>query len=95
MYTKKLNTVTVLKLIYTRFGPEQNAAFTLSQHDEQNPVLRIRIRIGSGFNQVSESGNVFGIWIRVRIQEDKNDPRKKEKIKKFHVLKCWMFSFES
>jgi hypothetical protein len=32
---------------------------------------------------------VFGI----RIQEGKNDQQKKKKIKKFHVLKCWMFSF--
>jgi hypothetical protein len=48
---------------------------------------------GSGFNQVSGSGSVFGI--RIRIQEGKNDPQKKKKIKKFHVLKCWMFSFES
>jgi hypothetical protein len=42
-------------------------------------------RSGSGFNQVS-------IWIR--IQEGKNEPQKLYVIKKFHVLKCWMFSFE-
>jgi hypothetical protein len=47
---------------------------------------------GSGFNQVSGSGS--GFEIRIRIQEGKNDLQKKEKIKKFHVLKCWMFSFE-
>ncbi len=41
---------------------------------------------GSGFNQVSGSGSIFGI--RIRIQEGKDDPEKKEKIKKFHVLKC-------
>jgi hypothetical protein len=34
--------------------------------------LRIRIRIGSGFNQVSGSG--FGI--KIRIQEGKNNPQK-------------------
>jgi hypothetical protein len=34
--------------------------------------IRIRIRIGSGFNRVSGSGSVFGI----RIQEGKNDPQK-------------------
>jgi hypothetical protein len=33
-----------------------------------------------------------GQWIR--IQERKNDPQKKEKVKLFHVLKCWMFSFD-
>jgi hypothetical protein len=38
------------------------------------PVLRIRIRIESGFNQVSGSGSVFGI--RIRIQEGKNGPKK-------------------
>ena len=52
------------------------------------PVFRIRI--GSEFNQVSGSG--FGI--RIRTQEGKNDPQKQKKIKKFHVLKCWMVSFE-
>jgi hypothetical protein len=39
-----------------------------------------------------------GQWIRIRIRnwepEAKNDPQKKKKIKKFHVLKCWMFSIE-
>jgi hypothetical protein len=35
--------------------------------------FRIRIRIGSGFNQASGSGSVFGI--RIRIQEGKNDPQ--------------------
>jgi hypothetical protein len=43
-------------------------------------VFRIRIRIGSGFNQVSGSGSVFGIRFRIRIQEGKYDPQKWEKI---------------
>jgi hypothetical protein len=30
-------------------------------------------------------------WVLIRIQEGKNDP---QKMNKFHVLKCWMFSFE-
>ncbi len=34
----------------------------------------IRIRIGSVFNRTIGSGSV--IWIRIRIQEDKNDPQK-------------------
>jgi hypothetical protein len=33
-------------------------------------------------------------WIRIRIQKGKNDHKKKKKVKKFHVLNCWMFSFE-
>jgi hypothetical protein len=40
------------------------------------------------FNSKSESG------IRVRKQEGENDPQKWEKIKKFNVLNCWMFSVE-
>jgi hypothetical protein len=36
------------------------------------PVFRIRTQSGR--------------WIRIRIQEDKNYPQKKEKIKKFNVL---------
>jgi hypothetical protein len=31
---------------------------------------------GSVFNQVNGSGSVFGIWIRIRIQESKNYPQK-------------------
>jgi hypothetical protein len=30
-------------------------------------------------------------WIRIRLQEGKINPNK---VKKFNVLKCWMFSFE-
>ncbi len=49
-------------------------------------LFRARIRIQSG----------LWIRIRIRIEEGKNDPqKKKKKIKIFHVLKCWMFSFES
>jgi hypothetical protein len=39
-------------------------------------------------------------WIRIqsgkwiRIQEGKNNTQEEEKVKKFHVLKCLMFSFE-
>jgi hypothetical protein len=33
-----------------------------------------------------------GFGFRIRIQEGKNDP---QKVKKFHVLKCWIFFFES
>ncbi len=42
-----------------------------------------------------------GQWIRISIRNPDPDlggqkwPTKVEKIKKFHVLKCWMFSFES
>jgi hypothetical protein len=38
-------------------------------------------------------------WIRIRIWSQRATcvtcmPRKSRKINKFHVLKCWMFSFE-
>jgi len=46
-----------------------------------------RIRIGSGFNQVSWSGSGF----KIRIQEGQHDPQKQKKVQKFHVLKCLMF----
>ena len=32
--------------------------------------------------------------IRIRMQVGKMAYKNREKIKKFHVLKCWMFSFE-
>jgi hypothetical protein len=38
--------------------------------NEEPPVFQIRIRIGSGFNQISGSGS------RIRIQEDKKRPIK-------------------
>jgi hypothetical protein len=44
-----------------------------------------RIRTGSGFNQVS--GSVSG-------SRRAKKTHKNTKIMKFHVLKCWMFSFE-
>ncbi len=44
--------------------------------------LRIRIRIGSGFDRVSGSGSGIRIWIR--IQQCKNDPQKYKKFR-FHL----------
>jgi hypothetical protein len=38
------------------------------------------------------SAQILVVW--VRIQEGNNDPQKLRKEEKFHVLKCWMFSFE-
>jgi hypothetical protein len=35
-----------------------------------------------------------GLRIRIGIQEGKNDPQKKKKVKKFYFSNCWMFSFE-
>jgi hypothetical protein len=44
-----------------------------------------------------------GQWIRIRIRNPdtnpesrraKIDPKNRKNDKKFHVLKCWMFSFE-
>jgi hypothetical protein len=46
----------------------------LSAHNVPNMKAGFRIRIGSGLNQVSESGSVIGI--QIRIQEGKNDPQK-------------------
>jgi hypothetical protein len=43
---------------------------------------------GSVLNQVSGSGSLFRI--RIRIQEVKNDPQKYKKLKQIHVLKCCM-----
>ncbi len=48
--------------------------------------IRLRIQIGSGYG--SGTGSELD-----RDPKDKNDPQKWEKIKKFHVLKCWKFSF--
>ncbi len=43
----------------------------------------IRILIGSGFNRVSGSGSGSVFGIRFRIQEGKNDPQKKKKLRNF------------
>ncbi len=50
-------------------------------------VSRSKQGFGSGFKQVSGSGS--------GSRRAKMTHKKVEKIKKFHVLKCWMFSFES
>ncbi len=60
-------------------------------HDGYITGFRIRICIGSGFNQVSGSGSGLGplFGIRIRIQEGKNDSQKKKKnyeISQFEVL---------
>ena len=49
-----------------------------------------RIRIGSGFNQVSDSVYGFRIGIQAKMTHESE-----KKIRKFHVLRCWMFFFES
>jgi hypothetical protein len=36
------------------------------------------------------SALILVAWVRIR----NNDPQKLRKEEKFHVLKCWMFSFE-
>jgi hypothetical protein len=48
----------------------------------------------SALIRVAGSGSAFKLRIRIRIQEGKNDPQKYKKVQNFHVLKCWMFSFE-
>jgi hypothetical protein len=53
------------------------------------PVVWIRIRID--FDGL-EPDPQLGMWILT--QKDKNDYKNRKKVKKFNVLKCWMFSFE-
>jgi hypothetical protein len=45
-------------------------------------------------NMNLEAGLRINLSCWIRIQEGKNDPQKKKKVKEFHVLNCWMFSFE-
>jgi hypothetical protein len=53
-------------------------------------------------DRFQHSDKISVVWIRIgndlvgcnRIPEGKNDPRKYKKVQKFHVLKCWIFSFE-
>jgi hypothetical protein len=54
---------------------------TCSASSSCKAVLRIRIQSGQ--------------WIRIQIKRGKMTHKSRKKIKKFHVLKCWMFSFES
>jgi hypothetical protein len=49
---------------------------------------------GSALIWAAESGSAYKLRIRIRIQEGKNDPKKWKKGQNFHLLKCWMFSFE-
>ncbi len=45
----------------------------------KNPVFRIRIRIGSGFNQFSGSGYGFWIWIRTGSRRAKITNKKRKR----------------
>jgi hypothetical protein len=36
----------------------------------------------------------WGPWVRIRIKEGKNGPEKYKTVDKFHLLKCWTFSFK-
>jgi hypothetical protein len=54
-----------------------------------SPRLRIRIRIGSGFNRVSGSG----FAIRIRIHEGKMTYKSRKKFVIVHVLKFWIIGW--
>jgi hypothetical protein len=65
--------------------------YQLGYYTSNIPKILMQIQLLTNrHHQVSGSGSVFGI----RIQEDKNDPQKEKKNKKFHILKRWMFSFK-
>jgi hypothetical protein len=53
-------------------------------------VVFIRYR----YSQYCGSGPALILASRIRIQKRKNVPQKLKKVKKFHVSKCWMWSFE-
>ncbi len=80
--TFKTSTI-ILKASSSTLKPQSHSFLALywNQHALSRPLkaglwIRIRIRIGSVFNRVCGSGSVFGIRIRIRIQEGKNDPQK-------------------
>jgi hypothetical protein len=45
------------------------------------------------FFQFLNIAHQAGLWIRIRIQEGKNDLQIQKTVKNFQVLKCWMFFF--
>jgi len=46
------------------------------------------------FYTQTQSNRVPQAVVWIRIQESKNDPEKYKKVNRFHLSKCWMFSFE-
>jgi hypothetical protein len=42
----------------------------------------------------SGSGSAYKLRIQIRIHEGKNDPKKLKKGQNFHLLNCWMVSFD-
>jgi hypothetical protein len=52
-------------------------------HTVEKTHAVFRIRIGSGFYQVSKSVFESGFGIQIRIQENKNDPKKRKKLGNF------------
>ncbi len=79
---KSNDVVCLLKLVGYYFVPYQDQGF------------KSRSVSGSALICVAGSGSAFKGWIRIRIQEGKNDPQKQKKVQNFHVFKYWMFSFE-
>jgi hypothetical protein len=75
----------------------QQIAEIEKQTKEQSQVHYL---VGDGSNHCCGQGFGSGsAWIRInlscwiRIQDGKNDPKKLKL--NFHLLKCWMFSFEN
>ncbi len=68
-----------------------------------SPCIYFSCKQGFGSGSGSVSGWIrinLSCWIRIRIQIADPDPggqkwpQKKKKVQNFHLLKCWMFSFE-
>jgi hypothetical protein len=75
---------------------KSDALATRSRHSTTTISTSI-IKQDSPISALDPDPNPDWIWIQSGqwFQEGKNDPTKNgKKVKKFHVLKCWMFSVE-
>jgi hypothetical protein len=67
-----------------------------SKHNRNQPPFKMACTGTYTFDQFFFSSlcRVLSGFAWIRFQEGRNDAQKKEKKKKFHVLKFWMFFFE-
>ncbi len=60
----------------------------------QNPQRIHQCSVVVDMHWFWSAGSESSIGMQIRIQKRLKLPTKLEKVKKFHALKCWMFSFD-
>ncbi len=80
-------------LTKTSLAAAENFPFCTIDPNESRYHILVPVSVGSVVDQDPRGSAFWSGWSRIRIQKGKN-PQKRKKVKKYHVLKCWMFSYE-